>query len=415
MTNTFLVDIETYSEIDLTKAGVYRYVEDPSFQILLFAYKINNQPTVCLDLTKDELPYDIYQMLHCSNIKKIAHNANFERTCLAKFYGEQKPENWMCTMSWAMSLGLPAKLENVGEVLNLNIKKDKLGKTLINFFSKPCKPTKINGMRTKNLPMHAPEKWRQFINYCVQDVDAEYELYQRLSKQPMPDSEHKFWCLDQKINDTGVRLKMELVNNAIKLNNQIADLLLEDAKKLTGLENPNSVAQLKKWLELQGVETESLNKKAVKELISENKTDEVIQALEIRQQLSKSSIKKYVSMANGINLDHRARGLFQFYGASRTGRWCLAEGSEIKIKDKFGRIYNKCIELVLKTDQVWDGETWVNHEGVVFSGDKEVIEWDGIKATPEHLVWINADTKITLKEAKNRRIPLWKGNTLFIN
>jgi DNA polymerase len=320
MTN-LLIDIETYSNIDLSKCGVYKYVEDPSFEILLFAYKLNDQPAVCVDLTKYDLPYGIYQLLHDPKVLKIAHNAAFERACLAKFYGEQNPAYWHCTMIHAMELGLPAGLENIGTVLKLSAKKNENGKTLINYFSKPCKPTKTNGNRTRNLPDHSPEKWEQFTDYCIQDVITEYELYSRLQKFPLPETEQKLWQLDQKINDRGVEIETDLVNNAIKLSNQISDILLENAKQLTGLENPNSVAQLKKWLELQGIEVEGLDKNNVTKILNKTEIENVIKVLEIRQQLSKSSIKKYESMASCVNSDNHARGLFQFYGAARTGRW----------------------------------------------------------------------------------------------
>jgi DNA polymerase len=316
------VDIETYSEADLSKTGVYKYAGDPSFEILLFGYAFDDEPVQVIDLTEEALPLKVKKALTDPNIKKIAHNAAFERTCLAAYTGmSMPPSQWLCTMVYALSLGLPAGLKDVGEVLKLDIKKDKIGKSLINYFSKPCKPTKINGGRTRNFSEHAPDKWNQYMHYCQLDVETERELHQRLNKMPLLESEWELWQLDQKINDAGVKLETNLVKNAIELNNKISDILFEDAKKLTGLENPNSVAQLKRWLELQGVEVESLDKKAVQVVLKETDVDEVIKVLEIRQQLSKSSIKKYEAMNNCMNHGNRARGLFQFYGASKTGRW----------------------------------------------------------------------------------------------
>lgn len=407
------VDIETYSSVDLKSSGVYAYTEAPDFEILLFGYAFDDDSVQVIDLASGKaLPAQVLQALTDPNIIKTAFNAAFERTCIAKHFKlPMPPEAWRCTQVHALTLGLPIHLEGVAQAMRLNVQKDTAGKNLIRYFSMPCKPTKTNGQRTRNLPEHAPEKWEQFIEYCRVDVKVEREIRRRLAQYPVLPIEQRLWCLDQKINDTGVRVNPVLVANAIECDNQYQQRLTEEAAKLTGLDNPNSVSQLKAWLqEAEGLEVDSLNKATVPELIKQAESDVTKRVLELRQEMAKTSIKKYMAMDRTRCRDDRARGLLQFYGANRTGRWCLAEGTPILVRTEKGDVLEKPIELVTTEDQVWDGEQWVNHDGVVFSGDKDVITWDGITATAEHVVYISDTENLPLGTAKERGLPLWRGH-----
>lgn len=318
------IDIETYSSIDLKTAGVYKYVSAPDFEILLFAYSVNNGPVAIVDLASDEkLPEDIMTALTDPAVLKTAHNANFERTCIASFFGiETDPDQWECTMVRVSMLGLPLGLDQVSKVLALPVEKNAAGKALIKYFSIPCKPTKVNGQRARNLPHHAPEKWENFKQYCIGDVEVEQALRVKTKFFQIPAAEKKLWSLDQKINDRGVMLDPVLIQNAIRFDAVAKDKMTREAIELTGLDNPNSAAQLKTWLTKEmEEEVYSLKKENLPALLASAETDAVKRVLELRSELSKTSVKKYMAMQKAIGDDNRVRGLFQFYGANRTGRW----------------------------------------------------------------------------------------------
>lgn len=323
MPHTLAIDIETYSSTDLTKSGVYKYVEAEDFTILLVAYSFNCASVELIDVT--ETPEKLDEMRHIlinPNVLKTAFNANFERTCLSKYLDiELPPEQWECTMVKSAMCGLPLSLEMVAKVLNLEQQKDSVGKALIRYFSMPCKPTARNGNRTRNLPMHDPFKWEDFKAYCMQDVRTELAIRERLSFYQIPEQEKRLWSLDQKINDTGILLDLAFVQNAISIDTINKQRLTEEAIKLTSLDNPNSAAQLKDWLTDEGVEVDTLNKSAIPDLLKASDCEIVSRVLSIRQEMAKTSVKKYTSMLNGICADSRLRGLLQHYGANRTGRW----------------------------------------------------------------------------------------------
>ncbi|HDV6062804.1 TPA: DNA polymerase [Staphylococcus pseudintermedius] len=321
------IDIETYSSNDILKCGVYKYVEAKDFEILIIAYSIDGGSVSAIDMTmlddtEFHASYETFKIaLFDPNVKKHAFNANFERTCLAKhFDADMPPEEWSCTMVNATRLGLPSSLEKVGDALNLQNQKDRAGKNLIRYFSVPCKPTKVNGGRTRNLPMHAPDKWQQFIDYCIRDVEVEMSIATKIKDFPVTKEEQKYWNLDQRINDRGIKLSKELMVGANELDKMSKEDLLKQAIQITGLENPNSTSQLLKWLnEEQGLDIPNLQKKTVQDYLK-NATGKAKQMLEIRLQMSKTSVKKYNKMHDMMCADERVRGLFQFYGAS-TGRW----------------------------------------------------------------------------------------------
>ena len=323
---TLSIDLETYSDQSLAKTGVYRYVESPDFEILLFAYSVDGGPVQQIDLACGEkIPSEILCALEDDKVTKWAFNANFERICLSRFLGYPtgdylEPDSWKCSMVWAAYMGLPLSLEGVGAVLGLEKQKLAEGKDLIKYFCQPCAPTKSNGLRTRNLPKHAPDKWLTFKKYNIRDVETEMSIQARLSKYPVPDSVWEEYHLDQEINDRGVGLDMELVRQAIQMDGRSRSELTQAMKELTSLDNPNSVQQMKQWLADNGVETDTLGKKAVAELLK-TAPQQLQKVLTLRQQLAKSSVKKYQAMETAVCADGRARGMFQFYGANRTGRW----------------------------------------------------------------------------------------------
>ena len=334
------IDLETYSDIDLKKSGVYRYAESPHFEILLFGYSVNNGPVMVVDLAQSEcIPTDILAALSDEQITKWAYNASFERVCLSYWLRRNCPEyfrsysipedtvgnylspaSWKCSRIWGAYMGLPLNLKDIGTILKLSDQKMAEGKDLIKYFCTPCRATKANGGRTRNLPLHAPEKWALFKSYNQRDVEVELAIKERLSRYPVPDFIWDEYHLDQEINDRGIGVDMQLVNHAISFDARAKQALLHRMQQKTGLENPNSVAQMKAWLSAKGVETASLDKKAVKGLLPEVSKD-VADVLSCRQQLAKSSVSKYTAMANRVCADNRARGCFMFYGASRSGRW----------------------------------------------------------------------------------------------
>ena len=323
---TLSIDLETYSDHPLAKTGVYRYVESPDFEILLFAYSVDGGPVQQIDLACGEkIPLEILSALEDETVTKWAFNANFERICLSRFLGYPtgdylEPDSWKCSMVWAAYMDLPLSLEGVGAVLGLEKQKLTEGKDLIKYFCQPCAPTKSNGQRTRNLPEHAPDKWLTFKRYNIRDVETEMSIQARLSKYPVPDSVWEEYHLDQEINDRGVGLDMELVRQAIQMDGRSRSELTQAMKELTSLDNPNSVQQMKQWLADNGVETDTLGKKAVAELLKTT-PPQLQKVLTLRQQLAKSSVKKYQAMETAVCSDSRARGMFQFYGANRTGRW----------------------------------------------------------------------------------------------
>ncbi|WP_294494387.1 DNA polymerase [uncultured Ruminobacter sp.] len=325
---TLSCDLETYSSEDLRKCGVYRYCEAPDFEILLFAYSVDGGEVQLADLASGEkLPREIIKAVTDDSVIKWAWHANFERVCLSRYLrdlglltGYLNPEGWRCDMVWAATLGLPFSLEGAGAVLGLDKQKLTEGKELIRYFCKPCSPTQANSGRTRNLPCHAPDKWEMFKRYNIRDVEAEMGIQQRLSKFPVPDFVWEEYHLDQEINDRGVKIDMELVRQAIAIDERSRNELISAMREFTQLENPNSVQQMRVWLANNGLMTESLDKKAVAELMK-NAPPELIRVLTLRQQLAKSSVRKYQAMQNAVCADGRARGLFSFYGANRTGRF----------------------------------------------------------------------------------------------
>lgn len=316
------IDIETFSDIDLVKCGVYKYADSPAFEILLFAYSIDDGEINIIDLVNgEELPEEIAEAIKSDTVIKTAFNAQFERVCLSKHLGILlDPSSWYCTAVQAAELSLPSSLADVGAALGLERQKMTEGKELIKYFCVSCKPTKSNGGRTRNMPGDAPEKWALFKEYCKRDVDVERQIAKKLEMYPISESEHRLYVLDQRINDRGVLVDLELARQAVKLNSIQTAVATEQAYTLTGLENPNSVAQLKAWLTENGVEIESLSKKAVAALADETDGD-IQEMLHLRLLMSKTSVKKYEAVMRSVCRDNRVRGMMRFCGASRTGRW----------------------------------------------------------------------------------------------
>lgn len=336
------IDIETYSSVSLQKCGVYKYAEADDFEILLFGYSVDGGEVKVIDLVGgEEIPADILDALTDDTVTKWAFNAQFERICLSRYLADLgvsldpfhdnhplsaecarflNPESWKCSMVWSAYMGLPLSLEGVGAVLGLEKQKLSEGKDLIRFFSIPCNPTKTNGGRTRNHPEHDPEKWSRFKAYNARDVETEMQIQQRLVKFPVPDEVWDEYHIDQDINDRGILVDMDFVKQAISIDEKSRSRLMSDMQELTELDNPNSVVQMKEWLSDNGVEMDTLGKKAVAAMIEETEGD-VSEALSLRQQLAKSSVKKYQAMENAACKDNRCRGMFQFYGANRTGRF----------------------------------------------------------------------------------------------
>lgn len=316
------IDIETYSSNDI-KNGVYKYADAEDFEILLFAYSVDGGEVECLDLTKQDLPNDIRDMLFDKEVRKHAFNAQFERVCLSRYLGVPTyldPSQWQCTMVLAQELGLPSSLERCTNYLNLAQEKDAAGKNLIKYFSIPCKPTKVNGGRTRNLPEHDPEKWQMFIDYCVQDVRVEMAIAEKLEAIPVNEREWDYYACDQRINDRGVELDTELVESALYCKDLKMESLSKELKDITGLDNPNSRAQLLPWLKEKGYSASALTKSDVENEIK-SADGELKRVLELKLQTAMSSLKKYEAMERAMCSDNRVHGLLQFYGASRTGRW----------------------------------------------------------------------------------------------
>lgn len=349
--NSISIDLETYSSVDITKCGAYKYAEAPDFEILLFGYAVDGGEVQVIDLANGEIiPQDILDALTDDRIIKWAFNANFERVCLSRYLADKgislepfhdnhplsaecsrflNPTGWCCTMVWSAYLGLPLSLAAVGKVLGLSEQKMAEGKSLIRYFCSPCAPTKVNGGRTRNLPCHAPDKWTTFKDYNRRDVEVEMAIQARLAKFPVPDFVWDEYHLDQEINDRGIRIDMTLVENAISIDTRSHEAFMAKLKQLTQLDNPNSVQQMKIWLSQHGLETDTLDKKAVNELLK-TASPEIAEVLSLRQRIAKSSVKKYIAMTNTACADHRARGTFRFYGANRTGRF---SGKNIQLQN----------------------------------------------------------------------------------
>ena len=319
-------DLETYSSVDLAKCGVYRYCESEDFEILLAAYSVDGGAVRVVDLACGEkLPEEILDALEDETVEKWSYNSQFERICLSRLLGYPAgnylaPASWRCSMVWASTLGLPRSLESVGAVLGLEKQKLTEGKDLIRYFCVPCRPTKANGGRTRNLPEHDPEKWERFKAYNLRDVETEMQIQERLSRFPVPDFIWEEYQLDQEINDRGIGVDMELVRQAIAMDARSREWLTASMQELTELENPNSVQQMKQWLADHGLETDTLGKTAVAELVK-TAPEPLREVLSLRQQLAKNSVKKYTAMENAVCADSRAHGMFVFYGANRTGRF----------------------------------------------------------------------------------------------
>lgn len=338
--HTLSIDVETFSDVDLKKCGVYKYAESPDFEILLFGVSVDGGEVTVYDLASgDIVPEEIIKALSDDSVIKWAYNASFERICLSVWLRRNYPQyfssysieddtvrnyldpsSWRCSLVWGAYMGLPLSLEGIGKVLKLENQKMAEGKALIRYFCVPCKPTKANGGRMRNLPEHDPVKWSTFIAYNKRDVETEMAIQQKLSKFPVPDFLWEEYHLDQEINDRGIQLDMVLVEQAIDIDERSREELSAKMRQLTALENPNSVQQMKEWLTKHGLEVDSLDKKAVKELLK-TAPPELAEVLELRRQLAKSSVKKYQAMQNAVCTDGRARGMFQFYGANRSGRW----------------------------------------------------------------------------------------------
>ncbi|MHB1155092.1 MAG: DNA polymerase, partial [Eubacteriales bacterium] len=515
--NTLIIDLETFSSTNLAKSGLYRYAESPDFEILLFGYSVDYGEVQVVDLACGEkIPDDVLTALTDENIIKFAHNSSFERICLSRYLGYPigkyiDPISWKCSMVWAATMGLPLSLDGVGLVLKLDKQKLTEGKDLVKYFCLPCSPTISNGQRIRNYPRHAPDKWVTFKKYNIRDVETEMSIQEKLAKFPVPDSVWDEYHLDQEINDRGVALDMTLVLKAISIDNRSRFELTTAMKRLTELDNPNSVQQMKLWLADNGMETDTLGKKVVAELLK-TAPPELSKVLALRQQLAKSSVKKYTAMENAVCADGRARGMFMFYGANRTGRWagrliqmqnlpqnhledlaearslvrcgdfdalemlyedvpdtlsqlirtafvprtgvkfiiadfsaiearviawmageqwrqdvftqgkdiyCMSASQMFKVpvekhgvngnlrqKGKIAELAciaegslvltNKGlvpIEMVTTNELLWDGESWVTHEGVIYKGEREVITYEELSATPDHLVWIEGQSR----------------------
>ncbi len=337
---TLSIDIETYSDVSLNKCGVYRYAQSDAFEILLFGYAADGGGVSVVDLSRgEEIPQEILKALTDPEVSKWAFNASFERVCLSEWLRRRHPEyfesysieedtvrgyldpsSWRCSMIWSAYMGLPLSLEGAGAVLGLDRQKMKEGKDLIRYFCVPCRPTKANGGRTRNLPEHAPDKWRLFKKYNRRDVETEMDIQKKLARFPVPDFIWDEYRLDQEINDRGIALDPDIFLQAVRIDEKSKEKLTARLREITGLENPNSVIQMKEWLASRGMETDTLDKKAVAELLKTAPPD-LAEVLTLRQQLAKSSVSKYRAMANAVCSDGRARGMFQFYGASRSGRW----------------------------------------------------------------------------------------------
>ena len=392
------IDLETFSDVDISKGGVYRYAESDNFEILLFAYAVDGGEVVVVDMAQGEkIPENIINAITDRNITKWAFNSQFERICLSMYFKKHRPElmqgnyldpeGWKCSMTWCAYMGLPMSLAGAGAVLGLEQQKLTEGKELIRYFCIPCKPTKVNGSRIRNLPEHDTAKWENFVRYNKRDVEVEMAIQAKLSHFPVPENIWEEFWVDQRINDRGIEVDMEFARNAIELDKISRESLMEDVRNLTGLENPNSVIQLKEWLHGQGLEFDSLDKKAVATILPA--APPVVQrVLRIRQKLAKSSVKKYQAMENTVCNDSRARGMFRFYGASRTGRWCLTGDHEVLTDNGWVRLDEWAGGRIACWNTASEGVSFQRAEAVCFDYDGPMYNYMDIRisqcSTPDH-------------------------------
>lgn len=392
------IDLETFSDVDISKGGVYRYAESDNFEILLFAYAVDGGEVVVVDMAQGEkIPENIINAITDRNITKWAFNSQFERICLSMYFKKHRPElmqgnylepeGWKCSMTWCAYMGLPMSLAGAGAVLGLEQQKLTEGKELIRYFCIPCKPTKVNGSRIRNLPEHDTAKWENFVRYNKRDVEVEMAIQVKLSHFPVPENIWEEFWIDQRINDRGIEVDMEFARNAIELDKNSRETLMEEVRNLTGLENPNSVIQLKEWLHGQGLEFDSLDKKAVATILPA--APPVVQrVLRIRQKLAKSSVKKYQAMENTVCNDSRARGMFRFYGASRTGRWCLTGDHEVLTDNGWVRLDEWAGGRIACWNAASEGVSFQRAEAVCFDYDGPMYNYMDIRisqcSTPDH-------------------------------
>lgn len=392
------IDLETFSDVDISKGGVYRYAESDNFEILLFAYAVDGGEVVIVDMAQGEkIPENIINAITDRNITKWAFNSQFERICLSMYFKKHRPElmqgnylepeGWKCSMTWCAYMGLPMSLAGAGAVLGLEQRKLTEGKELIRYFCIPCKPTKANGSRTRNLPEHDTAKWENFVRYNKRDVEVEMAIQAKLSHFPVPENIWGEFWVDQRINDRGIEVDMEFARNAIELDKISRESLMEEVRNLTGLENPNSVIQLKEWLHGQGLEFDSLDKKAVAAILP-TAPPVVQRVLRIRQKLAKSSVKKYQAMENTVCNDSRARGMFRFYGASRTGRWCLTGDHEVLTDNGWVRLDEWTGGRIACWNAASEGVSFQRAEAVCFDYDGPMYNYMDIRisqcSTPDH-------------------------------
>lgn len=350
---TLSIDIETYSSIDIAKAGLYKYAQSKDFEILLFGYAFDDEPVKLIDLAqKEQLPEEVVAALSDKNVEKTAYNAAFEWYCINRFW-KSPIEQWQCTMVKGLYCGYPAGLKAIGDAIGLEEDKKKLltGKALIRYFCMPCAPTKTNGGRTRNYPKHDIDKWNLFKEYNKQDVVTEREIKKILNNVHFPEKEQKIWEIDMMMNACGVKVDRDLIEGALAIGRKRTDDLINEAQEISGLDNPNSIAQLKEWLENEiGDKVGSLNKKDVPELIKNTNSEKVKRMLEIRQELSKTSTKKYDAMEIAMGEGDRVRGILQFYGANRTGRWAGRLVQVQNLPQNHLSMLNFARELVKKKD-----------------------------------------------------------------
>ena len=392
------IDLETFSDVDISKGGVYRYAESDNFEILLFAYAVDGGEVVVVDMAQGEkIPENIINAITDRNITKWAFNSQFERICLSMYFKKHRPElmqgnylepeGWKCSMTWCAYMGLPMSLAGAGAVLGLEQQKLTEGKELIRYFCIPCKPTKVNGGRIRNLPEHDTAKWENFVRYNKRDVEVEMAIQAKLSHFPVPENIWEEFWVDQRINDRGIEVDMEFARNAIELDKNSRESLMEEVRNLTGLENPNSVIQLKEWLHGQGLEFDSLDKKAVAAILP-TAPPVVQRVLRIRQKLAKSSVKKYQAMENTVCNDSRARGMFRFYGASRTGRWCLTGDHEVLTDNGWVRLDEWTGGRIACWNAASEGVSFQIAEAVCFDYDGPMYNYMDIRisqcSTPDH-------------------------------
>lgn len=398
MVKVISLDLETFSDVDISKGGVYRYAESDNFEILLFAYAVDGGEVVVVDMAQGEkIPENIINAITDRNITKWAFNSQFERICLSMYFKKHRPElmqgnylepeGWKCSMTWCAYMGLPMSLAGAGAVLGLEQQKLTEGKELIRYFCVSCKPTKANDGRIRNLPEHDTAKWENFVRYNKRDVEVEMAIQAKLSHFPVPENIWEEFWVDQRINDRGIEVDMEFARNAIELDKNSRESLMEEVRNLTGLENPNSVIQLKEWLHGQGLEFDSLDKKAVAAILP-TAPPVVQRVLRIRQKLAKSSVKKYQAMENTVCNDSRARGMFRFYGASRTGRWCLTGDHEVLTDNGWVRLDEWTGGRIACWNAASEGVSFQIAEAVCFDYDGPMYNYMDIRisqcSTPDH-------------------------------